>query len=92
VSQFLEELHALRREELAAIVTRGVQEGAFTPPADTDDFTLRFAALLDGFAILRIRHQPSRKRLTELAMTTARAELARDTTAAPAGSDAAPAD
>jgi AcrR family transcriptional regulator len=94
VSQFLEELHALWREELATIVSRGVQEGAFTPPADIGDFTLRFAALLDGFAILRLRHmnQPSRKRLTELAMTTARAELARDTTATPAGSGAAPAD
>jgi AcrR family transcriptional regulator len=94
VSQFLEELHALWREELAAIVARGVEEGVFAPPAAIDDFTLRFAALLDGFAILRLRHmnQPSRKRLIELAMTTARAELARGTTAAPAGSGAAPAD
>jgi AcrR family transcriptional regulator len=86
VSQFLEELLAPWRDELAAIVARGVQEGAFVPPADIDDFTLRFSALLDGFAILRLRqmHQPSRKRLTELAMTTARAELTRNTTAAPA--------
>jgi hypothetical protein len=29
-------------------------------------------------------HQPSRKRLIELAMTTARAELTRDAAAAPA--------
>jgi len=94
VSLFLEELYTLWREELAAIVARGVEEGAFAPPAAIDDFTLRFAALLDGLAILRLRHmhQPSRKRLTELAMTTARAELARDTTAAPAGSGAAAAD
>jgi len=86
VSQFLEELHDLWREELAAIVARGVEEGAFAPLAAIDDFTLRFAALLDGFAILRLRqmHQPSRKHLIELAMTTARAELARDA-AAPAG-------
>ena len=86
VSLFLEELYALWLDELAAIVARGVEEGAFVPPANIDDFTLRFAALLDGFAILRLRHlhQPSRKRLTELAMSTARAELARDAAAAPA--------
>ena len=61
VSQFLEELLALWRDDLAAIVARGVQEGVFTPPAAIDDFTLRFAALLDGLAILRLRqmHQPS---------------------------------
>ena len=77
VGRFLEELHDLWREELAAIVARGVEEGAFAPLAAIDDFTLRFAALLDGFAILRLRHmhQPTRKRLIELAMTTARADL-----------------
>ena len=86
VGRFLEELHDLWREELAAIVARGVEEGAFAPLAAIDDFTLRFAALLDGFAILRLRHmhQPSRKRLIELAMTTARAELTPDAAAAPA--------
>ena len=77
VSLFLEELYALWLDELAAIVARGVEEGAFVPPANIDDFTLRFASMLDGFAILRLRHmhQPSRKRLIGLAMTTARAEL-----------------
>ena len=86
VSKFLEELLALWRDDLAAIVTRGVQEGAFAPPADMDDFTLRFTALLDGLAIIRLRqmHQPSRNRLVELAMTTARAELSWDAAAAPA--------
>ena len=86
VSQFLEELLALWRDDLAAIVARGVQEGVFAPPAAIDDFTLRFAALLDGLAILRLRqmHQPTRKRLIELAMITARAELTRDAAAAPA--------
>jgi AcrR family transcriptional regulator len=86
VSQFLEELLSLWRDDLAAIVARGVQEGAFAPPAAIDDFTLRFAALLDGLAILRLRqmHQPSRKRLIEMAMTTARAELTREAAAAPA--------
>ena len=86
VSLFLEELYALWLDELAAIVARGVEEGAFVPPANIDDFTLRFASMLDGFAILRLRHmhQPSRKRLIGLAMTTARAELARDAAATPA--------
>ena len=63
VSQRLEELLRLWRDELAAIVARGVQEGAFAPPPAIDDFTLRFAALLDGLAILRLRqmHQPTCK-------------------------------
>ena len=84
VSLFLEELYALWLDELAAIVARGVEEGAFVPPANIDDFTLRFASMLDGFAILRLRHmhQPSRKRLIGLAMTTARAELTPDAAAA----------
>ena len=86
VSQFLEDLLRPWRDELAAIVARGVREGAFAPPVKIDDFTLRFAALLDGLAILRLRqmHQPSRKRLIELAMTTARVELSRDVAAAAA--------
>jgi AcrR family transcriptional regulator len=85
VTKFLEELMAPWRDALAAIVARGVRAGAFAPPADIGDFTLRFNALLDGLAILRLRHsQPSRKRLIELAMTTARAELTWDAAAAPA--------
>jgi AcrR family transcriptional regulator len=86
VSQIMEEMLNLWRDDLAAIVARGVQEGVFAPPAAIDDFTLRFAALLDGLALLRLRqlHQPSRKRLIALAMTTARAELTRDAAAAPA--------
>jgi AcrR family transcriptional regulator len=86
VSKFLEELHVLWRDALAAIVAGGVQEGAFPPPADIDDFTLRFTALLDGLAIIRLRHmhKPSRKRLIELAMTSARAELTWDAATVPA--------
>ena len=85
VSKFLEELMAPWRDALAAIVARGVREGAFAPPADISDFTLRFNALLDGLAILRLRQsQPSRKRLIELAMATARAELTWDAAVAPA--------
>jgi hypothetical protein len=77
VTQFMEELLAPWRDELAAIVARGVEEEAFAAPRSLDDFTLRFNALLDGLALLRLRqlNQPSRKRLVELAMTTARAEL-----------------
>jgi AcrR family transcriptional regulator len=78
VTQFLEELHAPWRATLAAIVADGVEARAFVPPVALDDFTLRFSALLDGLAILRMRqmHQPARKRLVQLAMTSARAELA----------------
>lgn len=77
VGQFLEELLAFWRDDLAAIIARGVAEGAFGAPDPLDDFTLRFTALLDGLAVLRLRqmHQPSRKRLVELALTTAQAEL-----------------
>ena len=78
MSQFLEELLDPWRDDLAAIVARGVQEGAFAPPAAVDDFTRRFIALLDGLALQRLRqmHESSRKRLTELAMHAARIELA----------------
>ncbi len=88
VSHLLEELLRPWRDEIAAIVARGVQEGAFTPPAAMDDFTLRFVALLDGLAIQRLRqmHQPSRKRLVELAMAAARAELSSSAPAAPGAS------
>jgi AcrR family transcriptional regulator len=80
VSRFLEELLNLWRDDLTAIIARGVEEGAFDPPAAMGDFTLRFIALLDGLALqgLRQLHNLSRQRLTELAMHTARAELAPD--------------
>jgi AcrR family transcriptional regulator len=80
VSRFLEELLNLWRDDLTAIVARGVQEGAFTSPAAMDEFTLRFIALLDGLALQHLqqmRHS-SREYLSELAMRTARAELAPD--------------
>jgi transcriptional regulator BetI-like protein len=87
VTEFMEKLLAPWRDDLAAIIARGVAEAAFAAPASLDDFTLRFNALLDGLALLRLRrlHQPSRKRLVELALTTARAELTPDAPAAPAG-------
>lgn len=87
VSQRLEDLHQPWRDELAAIVARGVREGAFSPPDAVDDFTLRFAALLDGLAILRLRHmhQPALERLVSLALTSARAELGLSLDPGPAG-------
>jgi AcrR family transcriptional regulator len=77
VSRFLEELLNLWRDDLTAIIARGVEEGAFDPPAAMGDFTLRFIALLDGLALQRLQQMrhASRKYLTELAMHAARAEL-----------------
>jgi AcrR family transcriptional regulator len=77
VSQFMEDLLHPWRDDLAAIVDHGVDEGAFVRPGDIDDFTLRFVALLDGLALQRLRqlHQLSRKRVIDLAMNAARAEL-----------------
>jgi AcrR family transcriptional regulator len=77
VSQFMEALLRPWRDDLAAIVARGVDEGTFVHPRAIDDFTLRFVALLDGLALQRLRqlHQLSRKRAIELAMNAARAEL-----------------
>jgi BetI-type transcriptional repressor, C-terminal len=76
VSRFLEELLNPWRDDLAALVARGVQEGAFAPPAD--DFNRRFIALLDGLALQRLQRmeETSRRHLTELAMHAARIELA----------------
>ncbi len=78
VNQFLEELLNPWRDDLAALIARGVQEGAFAPPASLADFTRRFIALLDGLALQRLQqmHESSRRRLTELAMHAARIELA----------------
>src|SRR5690242_17478019 len=76
VSRFLEELLNPWREDLTALVARGVAEGAFAAP--TGDFNRRFIAVLDGLALQRLQHMQgsSRKHLTELAMYAARIELA----------------
>jgi AcrR family transcriptional regulator len=78
VSRFLEELLNPWRDDLAALVTRGVAEGSFAPLADIDNFTRRFIALLDGLALQRLQRMEgtSRKHLTELALYAARLELA----------------
>ena len=78
VSRFLEELLDPWRDDLAALVARGVAEGAFAPPDPAGDFTRRFIAVLDGLALQRLQHMhgSSRKHLTELALYAARLELA----------------
>ena len=78
VSRFLEELLNPWRDDLAALVTRGIAEETFAPPADIDNFTRRFIALLDGLALQRLQRMEgtSRKHLTELALYAARLELA----------------
>jgi hypothetical protein len=66
------------RADLAAIVQHGAALGVFRPRGSVEDFTVRFCALLDGLAILRLRQAPggTRKRLIQLATEAARAELA----------------
>jgi AcrR family transcriptional regulator len=77
VSRFLEELLNPWGDDLAALVTRGVTEGAFAPPAVDGNFTRRFIALLDGLALQRLQRMEgtSRKQLTELALYAAHIEL-----------------
>jgi hypothetical protein len=91
VSRFLEELLNPWRDDLAALVIRGVAEGAFAPPADIDNFTRRFIALLDGLALQRLQRMQgtSRKHLTELALYAARIELAPGTQSWPPASEQA---
>jgi len=82
VSRFLDDLMRPWREDLAEIIARGVQEGAFSPPADIEDFTHRYIAVLDGLSLQGLRQLFTRKRLMELATQAARLELA-----APEGHD-----
>jgi len=91
VSRFLEELLNPWRDDLATLVTRGVAEGAFAPPSDIGNFTRRFIAVLDGLALQRLQRMQgsSRKHLTELALYTARIELAPGPESSPPGSEQA---
>jgi AcrR family transcriptional regulator len=91
VSRFLEELLNPWIDDLAALVTRGVAEGVFAPPADIGNFTRRFIALLDGLALQRLQRMQdtSRKHLTELALYAARIELAPGPQGAPPASEQA---
>ena len=65
-------------DDLAQIVHRGEQEGTFSLRVPSGDFTICFCALLDGLAMIHLNQRPylPRKRLIELAMATARTELA----------------
>jgi AcrR family transcriptional regulator len=78
LSEFLDELSRPWGEDLAEIVQHGIQEGTFAPQGEPGDFTICFRALLDGLAISHLLQKPSlpRERLIELAMNTARAQLA----------------
>jgi len=78
VSKFLDELINLWRDDLTEIIARGIEAGEFAAPANLDDFTYRYIAVLDGLALqgLRQMHQVTRKRLVEFAVQAARLELA----------------
>lgn len=69
-----------RRADLAEIVQRGVHEGTFGLQVPSEDLTICSCALLDGLAMIQLNQRPylSRARLIELAMATARAQLARN--------------
>jgi AcrR family transcriptional regulator len=86
VNQFLDDLMLPWREDIAEIVTGGIEAREFTAPADLDDFIYRYIAVLDGLSLqgLRQMHQITRERLMEHAMQAARLELA----ASPQGSPA----
>jgi hypothetical protein len=52
--------------------------GRSASKSPSEDFTICFCALLDGLAMIQLNQRPylSRARLIELAMATARAQLA----------------
>ncbi|HUD35424.1 MAG TPA: TetR/AcrR family transcriptional regulator [Streptosporangiaceae bacterium] len=78
VTAFLDQLMQPWRDDLAGIVEQGVCERVFQPQRPVASFPMRFCATLDGLSVLRLRQQPdlSSEQLTEMAMLTARAELA----------------
>ena len=78
VSEFLDELSRPWREDLAEIVRRGITQESFAPQVPPGDFAICFCALLDGLAIMHLHQKPDlpRGRLIDLAMSTARTQLA----------------
>jgi AcrR family transcriptional regulator len=78
VCLFLDELMRPWYEDLAEIVRRGMGDGTFGPQAAPGDFTTCFCAMLDGLGIIYLNQRPDlpRERLIELAMNTARTQLA----------------
>ena len=77
VSGFLDALMMPWRDDLAEIVAEGVAAGAFRP-ATSGSFPIRFCAVLDGLSVLMLRQMPelSAAEVAELALDSARAELA----------------
>ena len=77
VSQFLDDLIRPWRDDLATIIQAGTGEGIFSPRAPAE-FPLTYCALLDGLAITYLRQMPdlTTARLADIALTTARTQLA----------------
>jgi len=84
VGVFLDKLMQPWRADLAEIVEQGIAAGAFRPPPSVESFPVRFCATLDGLSVLRLRQMPdlSSSELTEMAVRSARAELAPGSAAA----------
>ncbi len=75
-------LYARYHEWLAEVITRGVQSGEFTAPADLEAFTDAVMAMLDGFGLRVLLEDPA------MELDTARARVA-DYLAVELGIDAA---
>ena len=75
VNRFLDDLLQPWRADLAEIISRGVQEGAFGATVAIEDFAHRYIALLDGLALQGLRQQLTRKHLARLAIEAAHFEL-----------------
>jgi AcrR family transcriptional regulator len=77
VSGFLDALMVPWRDDLAEIVAEGVAAGEFRT-APSGSFPVRFCAVLDGLSVLMLRQMPelSAAEVAELALSSARAELA----------------
>ncbi|HKR69729.1 MAG TPA: TetR/AcrR family transcriptional regulator [Streptosporangiaceae bacterium] len=83
VNAFLDKLMKPWRDDLAEIVEQGISQQTFQPIPSAAGFAMRFCATLDGLAVLRLIQMPdlSSGELTEMAMRSARAELAPGTAA-----------
>jgi len=83
VSDFLDKLMQPWRDDLAELVEQGISLDAFRPPPSAGSFPTRFCATLDGLAVLRLIQMPdlTSAELIEMAMRSARAELAPESAA-----------
>ena len=77
VSKFLDGLMKPWRDDLVEIVEDGINRGVFRPLSSVSGFALRYCAELDGLSVLHLRQMPelSSAELTDMALSTARAEL-----------------